>query len=240
MATGHGSAHLTSGGGTSPRKRQAWYKNSFFGAIAAAITLVAFGLGLYPLLYPNQAEDEDSTSESASGVEASIDDSSSMSADAQNADFGSVDGQTATTTELVSTSLSGEVALWSLQAVEETNVWMGGETHYGREDIQMNLVLYEDGWACEDMWVEYRLDRQFSLLTAEAGYLDDSPSGTDVVLTMWDENENVLYENNFTLGETEPIEVDISGAMRLKIHCRTQGSSGAVVGLGRPTLVRKP
>lgn len=83
--------------------------------------------------------------------------------------------------------------------------------------------------------IEYELSRQFSRLQLVIGATDDSPSDCVAGLKV-DVDGQVLFDNSVRFGEVLAVDLDVAGAMRLRLEVRSTPLYECSVVLGYPTL----
>ena len=94
-------------------------------------------------------------------------------------------------------------------------------------DIQMDGQPYEDALLVQH-WSELRLDKKYSSFVATVGAEDNNSSSNESELVITDEADNVLYQQTFRLGDTETIEIDTTGILRLRF-AHNYGGRGDVI-----------
>jgi NPCBM/NEW2 domain/PASTA domain len=86
-------------------------------------------------------------------------------------------------------------------------------------------------------WIEYDLSRDWRFLRGTVGVSDDAKSDTKIRLDILGDG-NPLYSKEFVLGESVPIDIDVSDRLRLRIQIT--GTSGQGLVLGDLRLVGSP
>ena len=111
-----------------------------------------------------------------------------------------------------------------------------GEYSTNGQKIPRSLVIgtYYDR---ESPWIEYDLSRDWRFLRATVGVNDAAKSDTRIRLDILGDG-NPLYSKEFTLGTSEPIVVDVSDRLRLRIQI--SGTSGQGLVLGDLRLIGSP
>ena len=65
---------------------------------------------------------------------------------------------------------------------------------------------------------EFDLGRSYQTFNALVGITDDSASADKMRFSISNENDTVLREGIVALGETQPVSIDVSNVLRLKIY----------------------
>jgi hypothetical protein len=117
-----------------------------------------------------------------------------------------------------------------------------GEFSTNGETIQRSLAIGA-GYSGESPWIEYDLSRDWRFLRATVGVNDKAQSDTKIRLDILGDG-NPLFSKEFTLGTSEPIEIDVSDRLRLRIQITGTRDQGLILGdirlIGSPDQVPPP
>jgi hypothetical protein len=117
--------------------------------------------------------------------------------------------------------------------------------YFGQGDIDgvryiHALIFRQTDSGLESGTAEYNLSRKFDRFRATVGYSDNAGSDGKVRLEVYGDG-NLLFSNDYTLGSSEDVSVDITGVLRLKIIgttlcCSTYSEDEALI-LGQAELL---
>jgi len=210
-------------------------------ALAAAATLVAFGMALQSTLDnrvdAGEAAQPDVTVTSVASRAGSVEEAASPTTSETSPPSTSGPTTSSTTSTSVATTSSttttapttttsvptsapapAEVRLSTLEVTSKTP---NAEIGFG----SLGLIAYDDVVWCQGRLssggsIEFRLDRKYSRLTGVVGYSDSSSSSGSSAIRIVDENDiPILRELPLSLGDSQPIDLDVSNVIRLKIRC---------------------
>jgi hypothetical protein len=136
------------------------------------------------------------------------------------------------TSTSITTSAAEPLYLSDLSSL--TGAPYNGEADVNGEYFPRSVQVYLNPGPQE---VEYDLGRDWQRLQATVGMRDDSASDAQVRIEMFGDN-NLLYSHVFGLGQSEPVDVDVSNVLRLRLVATlAEGGSGATAALGDARLV---
>jgi hypothetical protein len=105
------------------------------------------------------------------------------------------------------------------RAISEGQFASGGTTYFN--------TAFARELSTAPRWTEYNLGRQWSTLSTEFAFDDDRSSVTSNVRFRVLGDGAVLTESTLTFGQTMPVEVDVSGVLRLRFEVTRVGSESA-------------
>ncbi|GAA3127386.1 NPCBM/NEW2 domain-containing protein [Streptosporangium carneum] len=100
---------------------------------------------------------------------------------------------------------------------------VSGGAQHGPADVNgqryANSVILEVGswWPTPTNAVEYNLSRHWSDLHATVGVSDDAPADTRMRFEAWADNRR-LYRKELGLGQSDVMDLDVSGVLRLRLQ----------------------
>lgn len=107
-------------------------------------------------------------------------------------------------------------------------------------DINGERFVYGASGHCEigcgieyDDYIEFNLGRDYKTFRATLGLSDRSPQGTSRRIRVLVDGE-LLYERDFSLGQSEAVKLDVTGKLRLRIE--VLGSHFVYGAIGDPTV----
>ena len=161
------------------------------------------------------ATPEPAQEQNAQSAEPGIDPATPEAIEGQGQETESEAEETATTAEAATTTL-GPTKLNNSMVFES-------DSACEITDAPMETKIYEDAVYCDSgssdsNSIEFVLNRQYKTLRGTLGAHDSNPSDGDMTVEIVTENENVVYSQTFVLGSSEQIEIDVSGALRIKFR----------------------
>jgi hypothetical protein len=149
----------------------------------------------------------------------------------------------ATKDTTTTTAASNTVPLSEIPTVGEMSPPMSGP-------IKMNTVVYDDsvyqpvGCAGGFTWV-FDLNRGYKKLNAVVGLDDASLANDDVTVAFTGDDGKALGQAKVSLGTVTPVEIGLTGNLRLRITVTRAGGGcipevgyGSTLGLGNATLTQ--
>lgn len=121
--------------------------------------------------------------------------------------------------------------LYDLDAVDYDDI-------YGEDPLTINGRTFKKSLVSEyysgTFFREYNLSRKCTSLRLTGGIADDSESGAAGQLEILTDG-NSRYDQTFALGESSPIEIDVSNALRVRFETTTDDDDiNEYVGMGSP------
>ena len=197
------------------------------GVVAAAATLIAFGMALENLRDSGEiillggSNGDDMSADLVEEVQSPTATSSTPPEETSSTVSTTTAAPTSTTTTTTApttTTTAGptEIRLTDLEMLDSygTEVGSGGVALLESDFIVWCQSISTSGVA------EYRLDRGYSRLTGFVGYSDNSPSNQSSEFWIEDENGKILFPKvDLSVGDSREIDIDVSDVIRLKIQC---------------------
>jgi hypothetical protein len=126
-----------------------------------------------------------------------------------------------------------------IQTDGQLNPFEYGEFSTNGETVPRSIAL-GSYYVGKSPWIEYDLSRDWRFLRATVGVSDKAKSDTKVRLDILGDG-NPLFSKEFTIGKSEPIDIDVSDRLRLRIQITGTPDQGLILGdlrlIGSPDKV---
>ena len=150
------------------------------------------------------------------------------------------EGLAPTTGEVVAPPSSGRSVLgFDLSSIEDQSC-LGA---WQAEAAKLNGVAYAQALTCDGAigrtgWLDYDLSRAYTRFTATVGIVDTSDGGAQARFEVLDENGNQLAVVELSLGETETLDVEMTGELHLRLQATaSDGGNQIIMVFANPTAL---
>ena len=109
------------------------------------------------------------------------------------------------------------------------------------EPAKLNGTAFAQTLTCEGVigrtgWLDFDLSRAYSRFTATVGLDDASNAGAQATFEVLDDVGNQLAVVDLGLGQTEVIDVDVSGILHLRLQATAIDGTEVIMAFANPTL----